>query len=112
MKFSLLSKYYQTVSDIKTQKNIYNAENKIQNSLINNEENNILIKCLSNSESLYQIELLKLIDRSMAENLIIDLIENYPNNFKKMKLNLNIYSDLEKYYKNDKKNLRKLLRKI
>ena len=111
MKFSLLSKYYQTVSDIKTQKNIYNAENKIQNSLINNEENNILIKCLSNSESFYQIELLKLIDRSMAENLIIDLIENYPNNFKKMKLNLNIYSDLEKYYKNDKKKFEEITSK-
>ena len=45
MKFSLLSKYYQTVSDIKTLKKIYDAENKIQTGLINNEENTILINC-------------------------------------------------------------------
>ena len=102
MKFSILSKYYQTISEIRTQKQIYDDELKIQTALINNEENNILIKCLSSSESLYEIELLKLIDRSMAENLIVYLIENYPNHFKKLELNLSIYADLKKYYKNDK----------
>ena len=73
MKFSLLSKYYQIVNEIMLQKQIFDTKIKIQDGLINNEESNILIECFKNSDSLYKIELLKLFDRSMAENLIVYL---------------------------------------
>ena len=98
-KFSLISRYFHTILDMKVQKQVFDSETKIKEELIKNEENNILIKCILNSESLYQYELLKLIDRSIAENIIVYLIEKYPDNFKKIDLNLIIYADLEKYYK-------------
>ena len=51
---------------------------------------------------------MKLIDRNIADNLIVYLIEKYPNYFKKINLNLNIYYDSEKYYKNNKEKLEEI----
>ena len=47
MKYILLSKYYQSISDIKILKKIYDNKNQIQNGQINDEQNKILI--LSNT---------------------------------------------------------------
>jgi len=108
MKFSLLMKYFNILYDIGVQKQILNNKEEIKKGLIYIEENKILIKLISNSESIYQKELLKLIDRSIAENIIVFLIEKYPNYFKKLDLNLNMYTDLEKYYKNNKEQFEKI----
>ena len=43
MKYILLSKYYQSISDIKILKKIYDNKNQIQNGQINDEQNKILI---------------------------------------------------------------------
>ena len=104
-KFALLLKYFNILYDLQVQKQLFNNEVEIKKGIINIEENKILIKLISSSEAIYQKELLKLIDRSIAESIIVYLIEKYPNYFKKLDLNLNIYSDLEKYYKNNKEKL-------
>ena len=102
MKFSLLMKYFNTLYDIDVQKQILNNKEEIKKGLKYVEENKILIKLISNSEIIYQKELLKLINRNIAESIIVFLIEKYPNYFKKLTLNKNIYADLEQYYKNNK----------
>ena len=68
--------------------------------MLNLEENKILIKCILNSESIYKKELLKLMNRNMAEGIIFYLINKYSDKLKKINLNLGIYSDLDKYFKN------------
>ena len=108
MNFSLLMKYFNILYDIGVQKQILNNKEEIKKGLIYIEENKILMKLISNSEIIYQKELLKLIDRSIAENIIVFLIEKYPNYFKRLTLNLNIYADLEKYYKNNKEKFEKI----
>ena len=108
MKFSLLTKYFKIIYDIKVQKQIFDYANELKAGIINLEENHILIKCILSSETLYQRELLKLIDRSIAENIIAYLIENYHSYFKKLDLNLKVLSDLEKYYKNEPEKFNKI----
>ena len=112
MKFSLLIKYFQTIYELKVQKQIFGNIIEIKDGLIKLEENNILIKNISESETLYQKELLKLIDRSIAENLIVYPTENYPNNFCKIDLSLNIYNHIKKYYKYNKEGFEKFKKKI
>ena len=102
MKFSLLMKYFNILYDIDVQKQILNNKEEIKKGLVYIEENKILIKLISNSEIIYQKELLKLMNRSIAESIIVFLIKRYPNYFKKLTLNKNIYADLEQYYKNNK----------
>lgn len=108
MKYTLTLKYFQAKYDIKAQKQLFNLNDELKTGLINIHENNILVKCILSSETLYQQELLKLIDRSIAENIIIYLIQSYPQNFAKMEFNLNIYNDLEKFYKNEQDKLQKI----
>ena len=112
MKFSLLIKYFQTIYELKVQKQIFGNIIEIKDGLINLEESNILIKNISESETLYQKELLKLIDRSIVENLIVYPTENYPNNFCKIDLSLNIYKDIKKYYKYNKEGFEKFEKRI
>ena len=81
-KFSLLLKYFNILYDLQVQKKLFNNEVEIKKGIINIEENKILIKLISSSEAIYQKELLKLIDRSIAESIIVYLIEEYPNYFK------------------------------
>ena len=83
MKFSLLMKYFQTNFDIKVQTQIFDNITEIKEGLIKIEEKEILIKNIISSESLYQRELLKLMDRSIAENIIVYLIEKFPKTLKK-----------------------------
>ena len=55
MKYILLSKYYQSISDIKILKKIYDNKNQIQNGQINDEQNKILIffkKCSKQHEKI------------------------------------------------------------
>ena len=112
MKFSLLIKYFQTIYELKVRKQIFGNIIEIKDGLIKLEENNILIKNISESETLYQKELLKLIDRSIAENLIVYPTENYPNNFCKIDLSFNIYNDIKKYYKYNKEGFEKFEKRI
>ena len=106
--FALFSKYFNILYDIKTQKQLLQHEIEIRKTQISNEENKLLIKKILYTESLYQKELLKLIIRSIAESIIVYLIEKFPNNFKKIDLNLNIYADLEKYFKDNKDKFEKI----
>lgn len=108
MKFSLALRYFQAIYDIKVQMQILNQNDELKTGLINIQENNILAKCILSSETLYQQELLKLIDRSIAENIIIYLIQKFPLSFAKIDFNLNIYNDLEKLYKNEQEKLNKI----
>ena len=80
-KFSLLLKYFKILYDLKVQNQLFNNEEEIKKGIINIEENKILIKLISSSEVIYHKELLKLIDRNIADNLIVYLIEKYPNYF-------------------------------
>ena len=66
----LIEKYFNAIKDIKIQKQFFNNEIEFKKILINIEEKNIFIKCLLSSETLYQQELLRLIDRSIAESII------------------------------------------
>lgn len=66
MKYTLAIRYFQTIYDIKIQKQILNQNDELKTALIKIQENNILAKCILSSETLYQQELLKLIDRSIA----------------------------------------------
>lgn len=108
MKFSLLTKYFNIIYDVKVQKQLLDYAKEIKNGLINIKENHILIKCISSSESIYKQELLKLIDRSIAENIIVLLIEKFYRNFKTFDLNLNVLSDLEHYYKDEPEKFNKI----
>ena len=105
---SLLSKYFKIIYDLRVQKQLFHQELEIKKGLINIEENKILNKLISCSEALYQKEIIKLIDRSIADNIIVYLIENFPNYFKKLDLNISMYADMEKYYKNDKEKFDKI----
>ena len=108
IKLSLLSKYFKIIYDLRVQKQLFHQELEIKKGLINIEGNKILIKLSSCSEALYQKEIIKLVDRNIAENIIVYLIENFPNYFKKLDLNISMYVDMEKYYKNDKEKLDKI----
>ena len=111
MKFSLLSKYFQIIDNFKLQNKIFNNTIEIKNGLIKIEEKQILIQNILNSESLYQKELLKLMDRSIAENIIVYLINKFPLHFKNIDLNLNIYTDIKNYYKEQKDKLEEFEKK-
>ena len=108
VKLRFVSKYYQQVNDIKSQKKIFNNILDLKMGMLNLEENKILIKCILNSESIYQKELLKLMNRSMAESIIFYLIKKYSDKLKKINLNLGIYSDLDKYFKNQPEKIAKI----
>jgi len=110
MKFTHVIRYYQAIYDINVQKQILNQNDEQKTGLIKIQENNILAKCILNSETLYQQVILKLIVRNIAEKIIIYLIQTYPQSFAKMNLNLNIYNDLEKIYKNEQDKLNKIKR--
>lgn len=101
LKLAILTKYFQANNDLKVQRQIIDNEIEIKNGLINLEENKILIKSILNSETLYRQELLKLIDRSLSENIIVYLIEKFHNNFKKIDLDLYTFTDIKRYYKNN-----------
>ena len=110
MRFTLLSSYFNKINELKAQKQIFDNKNEIEKGLIKIEENKILITSILNSETLYQTQLLKLINRSLADNIIVYLIENYPNKFQKIKFNLNIFADLQKYYKKEPEKFDKIRR--
>ena len=99
---------FNIIYDVKVQKQLLDYAKEIKNGLINIKENHILIKCISSSESIYKQELLKLIDRSIAENIIVLLIEKFYRNFKTFDLNLNVLSDLEHYYKDEPEKFNKI----
>ena len=111
-KYSLVSRYFKAVSDIKVEKKILNNVIDHKKDVINIEEIKILTKSLSNTENVYRNELLKLFDRSIAESLIYYLIDKYSDKFKKIDFNSNIFADLEKYYKNEKTDINKLREKF
>ena len=108
MKYALINRYFHKYNDIEFENQLLNYKSEIEQNFINNEENKIMIKCLLNSESLYKEELLKLMNRSISESILFYLIEKFPNNFRKINMNLKIYSDLEKYYKNEPEKYSKL----
>ena len=107
-KLLLLNKYFETNYNIEIQNKILETMSDVKTGMMNLEENKILIECILNSETVYQKELLKLINRSMAESIIIYIIEKYSNKLKKMELNLGMYADLEKYLKNEPERLNKI----
>ena len=107
-KLLLLNKYFETNYNIEIQNKILETMSDVKTGMMNLEENKILIECILNSETVYQKELLKLINRSMAESIIIYIIDKYSNKLKKMELNLGMYADLEKYLKNEPERLNKI----
>ena len=50
----------------------------------------------------------KLLKRRISENVIRYLIDNYPQNFQKIQLNLKIYNDIQENYKNKKNIINKM----
>ena len=108
MKLSLLSTYFKIIYDLEVQKKMFDYENDIKKLLFIIEENNILLKLILKSGKVYQQELLKLIDRSIAESILIYIIEKYPSYFKKLDLNLEIYDDIEKYFKNEPEKFKRI----
>ena len=111
-KLSLVSRYFQTISDIKEQKQILNNIIEIKNNIINSEETKILTKSISYTSNSYRNILLKLIDRSIIESFIVYLIGKYSDNFNMTVLDSNIFTDLENYCKNGKKNINIIKEKI
>ena len=107
-KYILLINYFNKINEIKVQKQILDNEINIRMKLIEIKEDKIFAKCILNSESLYKNELLKLIERSMAENILVYLINKHPDKLKTIDLNLNIYADLENYYKKDQEKFEKI----
>lgn len=107
-KFSLLTKYFEKIKAIKTRKIITDLDRKIDLLIINQNEHQILLNSILKSEFLYQTELIKLINRSIADSLIRFLIEKYHDNFNKIDLNLSIYENLKDIYKKDPGTLEKI----
>ena len=110
MKFNLITKCFQAFDDIEAHYLLFDYINKLKLALINIDENNILIKCISSSHKLYQQELLKLIYRSISQNIIAYLIKNYHGYFNKLDLNLQLFADIEKLYKNEHEKFKKFMK--
>ena len=107
-KLSLLSKYIGKINEIKTKKELNDLEREIDSLTIQIKENEILIKALLKSENFYQNELMKLVNRSIADTLIRFLIEKYSNKFRKIKFNNKIYHNLQEIYEKKPEKLQKI----
>ena len=51
---------------------------------------------------------IKLLKQRISENIIRYFIDNYPQNFQKIQLNLKIYNDIQENYKNKKNIINKM----
>ena len=63
---------------------------------------------LLNGNNRYKSNIIKLINRSIADNIIRYLVFSYPSNFKKIDLNSKIYNNIKEVYKDNQSVLQKL----
>jgi len=101
-KTSLLISYFATINElkdeIKAQKNI--SETDLLR--INEEKSEIKANSFLHHSNEYKAQAIKLLDRSIANNILRYLIIKYPNYFQKINCDLNIYNDIKENYSNNK----------
>ena len=101
-KTSLLINYFTSLNElkdkIKQEKNI--SEEDILK--INKEKSDIKANSFLFHSNIYRVKVMRLLDRSIANNILRHLIIKYHNHFKKVNCDLNIYNDIkENFPKND-----------
>ena len=69
------------------------------------EKINIRKNCVNNSNDKNKKNIIKLLNRSISENILRYLLINYPNHFRKIKLNYNIYKNIEDTFKDKNQDL-------
>ena len=107
-KYSLLSKYFSLWKDILNAIDLQHNKINEDISKINKVKCEIKNNALINANNKYRNHAVKLLNRSIADNLIRFLVLEYPNNFKKVDLNFKIYNNIKEINKNDKKLLAEL----
>lgn len=104
----ILTNYFICLNEIKEE--IYQQSLKLEKEALKIKEEKLKIKANSllfnNNKYIHQST--KLLKRSISENIIRYLINNYPKNFQKIQLNLKIYNDIQENYKNKKNIINKM----
>ena len=101
-KTSLLINYFATINElkdeIKAQKNI----SKTDILRINEEKSEIKANSFLHHSNEYKAQAIKLLDRSIANNILSYLIIRYPNYFQKINFDLYIYNDIKENFSSNK----------
>ena len=104
----ILTNYFISLNEIKD--NIYQQSLKLEKEAlkIEIEKSEIKANSLLFNKNKYIHQSIKLLKRSISESIIRYLIDNYPQNFQKIQLNLKIYNDIQENYKNKKNIINKM----
>jgi len=104
----ILTNYFICLNEIKEE--IYQQSLKLEKEAlkIKVEKSEIKTNSLLFNTNKYIHQSIKLLKRSISESIIRYLIDNYPQNFQKIQLNLKIYNDIQENYKNKKNIINKI----
>lgn len=108
LKASLLINYFIKLYDIKSM--LEQEDNLLEkyNSEIKKEENKIKLNLLSAENYKYKAKIVRLLNRTIADYIIRDLVENYPLKFNQITFDLKIYNDIKENFKGNKEKITKL----
>ena len=101
-KISLIINYFATINELKDEIKAQENISKTDILRIKEEKSEIKANSFLQHSNEYKAQAIKLLDRSIANNILSYLIIRYPNYFQKINCGLNIYNDIKENFSNNK----------
>ena len=101
-KTSLLINYFAILNELKDEIKAQENISKTDILRINEEKSEIKANSFLHHSNEYKAQAIKLLDRSIANNILSYLIIRYPNYFQKITCGLDIYNNIKKNFSNNK----------
>jgi len=108
LKASLLINYFFKLYDIKYMLAQEDDLLKTYNSELKKEESKIKLNLLSTENYKYKATIVHLLNRTIADYILRNLIENYPLKFKRITFDLKMYNDIKENFKGNREYINKL----
>lgn len=103
LKAALLANYFINLFDIKNNLNHFDCLIKNDDLKIKKEQNKMNINILLFENSKYKSQIVKLLNRTIADYILRYLVIEYLHKFSRITLDLKLYNDIKEYFKGDKK---------
>lgn len=104
-KGALLANYFIKLYDIRDNLNYFGSLMEKDDLEIKNEQNKIKINVLLLENSKYKSQIVKLLNRTIADYILRYLVKEYPLKFSRITLDLKLYNDIKENFNGDKKDL-------
>ena len=98
----LICYYFASINELKDEIKAQENISKTDILRINEEKSEIKANSFLQHSNEYKAQAIKLLDRSIANNILSYLIIRYPNYFQKINCGLNIYNDIKENFSNNK----------